>query len=172
MKKADPLSHSTLQALRSGRALQPEEINWLEGRFLPHFTEAPNGCWDWTGKRFNVGYGIVYVGNRATPAQRVSYALWHGAIPPDLCICHRCDNRKCVNPEHLFAGTKGDNARDRTDKGRSLRGESHGSTRLSDALVSEMRALSRTIGWTHRRLAAKFGVSKTHVGRILRGDSR
>lgn len=166
MLKPDPISHSTLEALTSGRVLRDDERQWLSTRL--RWIEVPTGCWEWVGKRFNVGYGIVYVGNVATPAQRAAYAIAFGSIPKGMCVCHRCDNRPCVNPAHLFVGSKGDNARDRTAKGRTLKGERHASTKLTDAQVSEI--LRR--GGPQRALASEFGVGKTQIARILRGESR
>lgn len=82
-------------------------------------------CIEWSGARNGVGptggYGVFGrggQGRRLTYAHRWAYALFHGAIPEGMCVLHHCDNPPCINPDHLFLGTKGDNNRDKTAKGR------------------------------------------------------
>lgn len=77
-------------------------------------------CWEWQGALNNIGYGMIrdtdINGMRTT--HRVSYEIEHGSIPKDQCILHTCDNPKCINPDHLFAGTRLENTADMISKDR------------------------------------------------------
>ena len=76
-------------------------------------------CWIWNGAiRGNSGYGSFNVNGKIESSHRISYKLFKGVIPMGICVLHRCDNRLCVNPDHLFLGTQGDNMKDMFNKGR------------------------------------------------------
>jgi len=92
-------------------------------RFLER-VEKTDSCWKWTGGRSRLGYGMIAEGKpskRTLWAHRASYMLFRGPIPPSICVCHSCDNPSCVNPDHLWLGTKSENFRDMTEKGRDNR---------------------------------------------------
>lgn len=93
----------------------------LEKRFWKFVTRnGPKECWEWTGGMSTHGYGKIATGGAGNSevAHRVSYRIKYGQIPNGLQINHRCDNRKCVNPRHLYAGTAKDNTHDSMARGR------------------------------------------------------
>lgn len=105
----------------------------------PVVTPELGPCWMWIAACFWDGYGIFGVARTSLKAHRFSWQLAHGAIPQGLHCLHRCDNRRCVNPAHLFLGTNTDNIRDMVKKGRHRPGghqpASPRSPRISSALT-------------------------------------
>ncbi len=126
---------------------------------------APDRCWLWTASVSN-GYGSFWSAGSNHRAHRVAFAIVHGAVPDGLCVCHRCDNPRCVNPAHLFAGTNAENQADKVAKLRHSRGESHGASRLSFADAVEIRRLGAS-GAKRTALATRFGVSRAVVHDVL-----
>lgn len=135
--------------------------------------DSETGCWHWTGATKGNGYGSFGVSRgswrRVVYAHRWAYEYFIGPIPEGLFVCHRCDVRSCVNPEHLFLGTHADNMADMAAKGRSLRGKRHNMARLSDADVLEIRHLWAVGGTTQVELGKQFGVDKRDISAIVRG---
>lgn len=129
----------------------------------------PNGCWIWTGRGSHQGYGRVHVDGRDMKAHRVSYLLGCGEIPSGLVICHKCDVRLCVNPDHLFLGTHGDNVADTVAKNRQPCGESHGLSKLTSKQVEEIRRIYLAGGISQLKLAEDYSVSRSRISFIVTG---
>lgn len=122
-------------------------------------------CWEWTAKKNNKGYGMF--GGRVVEgfslAHRVSYEFAYGPIPKGKWVLHNCDNRGCVNPEHLFLGTHTDNMRDMHSKGR-------GRSILGPVEAAEIRR-RRKAGEKRGLLATEYGISVAQVKNITIGRS-
>lgn len=109
-------------------------------------------------------YGKIAVNGKQRPAHRVAYELYRGPIPDGMLVCHKCDVRVCVNPDHLFLGTHADNMRDRSAKGRTAIGERSRSTLSNEDALTIHRSTLRT-----STLARKFGVSEGCIFGIRTG---
>lgn len=139
-----------------------------------HFVSKTQDCWEWRGRLNTQGYGIFNIkyANRykSAYAHRVCYELLHGKISKGLFVLHKCDNRKCVNPSHLFLGTIADNNEDRDMKGRGarLQGEKHGMAILTEQDIFTIRNAHKLYKNSYSELAKTFSVSKTHIMRIVR----
>jgi hypothetical protein len=133
--------------------------------------EQTDSCWLWLAATKN-GYGIFRYNGRNYRAHVFSYWLHKGRIPKGLCVCHNCpggDNRACVNPDHLFLGTKKQNSEDMVAKGQSTRGERHKKAKLRTEQVKRIRE-RRAAGERARVIAEDYGIHWMHVYRICRGE--
>lgn len=118
-------------------------------------------CWEWQASKTSADYGKFAIHHRLWLAHRVAWVLTFGPIPEGLCVLHKCDNRACCNPYHLFLGTRGDNAADSMKKGRRAR-------KLTEEEVLEIRELYAAGGMTQQELADEFGVSNPTISYITR----
>ncbi len=129
------------------------------------------GCWNWTGYLDPDGYGRFQINKLSKRAHRVSYELYKGMIKPALLVCHKCDNRKCVNPKHLFLGTVIDNTKDMVTKNRHNKGSKIGTSKLKESDISKIKKLYAKGNTTLHKLGFKFGVSYAQIHRIVKNQS-
>lgn len=156
-------------------------VPWRERfwRFVPADV-GPDDCWEWTGNRKPTGYGVLVTTKPHTmAAHRASWEIHFGPIPVmdghhgTAVVCHRCDNRCCVNPAHLFLGSQADNVADMMSKGRHARlaGERNPHARHTDEAVTAVRRLVAE-GRTYYAIARETGISRSYVRKLALGHSR
>ena len=126
-------------------------------------------CWLWLGSHSYAGYG--YYNQR--PAHRVSWMLTRHELPSDIHVCHTCDNKGCVNPNHLFAGTVSENLIDARDKGllNIAKGQEAGSAKFTDEQAHAIRAEWKLGGVSMRALGRRFEVHHRTISDIVHGRS-
>lgn len=131
--------------------------------------EKTDSCWNWTASLNFDGYGRFLLNGKSKGAHRISWELHNGLISSNLCVLHTCDNRKCVNPKHLFLGTHQDNIQDRSQKKRTYRhlGENNGKAFLNQKIVLKIRKIYSLGNITQTQLAKKFNLSVTHIFKIV-----
>jgi len=143
--------------------------NKIKQRFWAKVDKASStdGCWCWIGSKTVQGYGQMRICGKQIYAHRLIFDILGLSLDPELCVLHKCDNRSCVNPEHLFQGTRSDNARDMKLKGRArgADGSKNYNAKLSEANVITIRVLLEQ-GMTHQAIADRFDVSRTTVTNI------
>lgn len=153
------------------------EARPLIDRFYDAIDPQPNGCWLWTRTKDRHGYGVITIGSmrdgtrRQEIASRLAWQLLCGEIPEGLFVLHNCpggDNPACCNPEHLWLGTNTDNMRDKVEKRRHARGETHGAAKLTTEQVRTIRERMAG-GASNRRLAREHGVSVASISHIRTG---
>lgn len=141
-------------------------------RFLEKIKKS-NKCWEWTGAKCLKGYGRFRINKVLFGAHRISYLIYNSSIPSGIFVCHKCDNPSCVNPKHLFLGTRSDNMKDAFNKGRlkPLIGKKfeNGENNISSKLSEEQVKRIREDGERAILLAKEFNVSVSLIFRIRKG---
>lgn len=136
-------------------------------RFTSSYVVRDSGCWEWLNYKDKDGYGFLHHNGKQTRAHRFSYMYFNGDIPENHVVCHKCDNPSCVNPDHLFSGTKKDNTADMISKGRQGSfdypiGENSYNAKLTP---KEVIAIFKSKN-SYATLAKFYGVGKSAIARI------
>ena len=143
-------------------------------RFHLKYRISKSGCWEWIGRLNKHGYGVFVIGHaKAFLAHRVIFEHLFGELKSGICVLHSCDNRKCVNPAHLYSGTQQDNIMDMIKKGRAVypnpkKGESNPMAKLSQKQIIEIRNSYFPRKVTLKSLSEKFKVSQTAIWKIVK----
>jgi len=133
-------------------------------RFLEKVSKSENECHEWTGCLMPNGYGQFHLNGKTAYAHRVAFELFRGKKPSDF-VLHTCDNRKCVNPDHLFEGSFYDNMDDMVAKERQAHGEKNSRHKLT---TEQVKSIRQEVG-LHREIGAKYGVTASLVSMIRSG---
>lgn len=137
---------------------------------------GPDECWEWTASKHQFGYGVIGLPQEAAlqprprrtlRATRVSWELANGPIPDGMYVCHKCDNRGCVNPNHLFLGLPRENTRDMVSKGRGTHGERSKHAKLTWPAVREIRRAYASGEANSTQLAARYSVSPSVISEVI-----
>lgn len=140
----------------------------IEDRLAKYIKVSVNGCHEWTGALSN-GYAIMNIDKKR---RRVSHVVWertHEVVPADKFMCHRCDNPKCVNPKHLFAGTTEENMKGAKSKGRIARGERLPQSKLT---ATEVRQIRASVGFrTPKEIETLFGISPRARRKVINRET-
>lgn len=135
--------------------------------------QGPEDCWEWTGYITDKGYGRIRVSkDEQVLAHVLAFDYSGGKLKKTKPhVLHRCDNRPCCNPAHLFAGTKAENNDDRDNKGRAAKGFSNGKAKLTPELIALMVAEKNATGISYRKLGLKYNLKHTTVANALQGKT-
>ena len=143
-------------------------------RFWKYVSKG-DSCWEWSGPITQYGYGRLNYCKKEKLAHRFSWEIHCGPIPKKnvvrgIFVCHHCDNRKCVNPKHLFLGTIQDNGADMVNKKRNPFGTKHGMSKLTPEKVRMIRNLYAR-GMSQTKIGSLVGISQTNASCILTGKT-
>lgn len=144
----------------------------FEERFLKYISvDESTGCWNWTGNIDFYGYGRVGYKMKTYRASRAAFIIFKATDPGRKFVCHKCDNPKCANPDHLFLGTQRQNMADCRAKKRQNWGERNGMAKIKNSEIENIKRLVKS-GWLHREVAEKYNVSRSCIGAIVTGIRR
>lgn len=151
-----------------------ERKTLLEKFWSKVVSKSTDECWEWNGSKEKQGYGILNlrITGKYLKAHRASWEIHFGEIPNNLCVCHKCDNRSCVNPSHLFLGIHQENMADMTVKKRykNTKGELNGRSKLTKEQVVEILNMKNK-GISQQKIANYYNVSQVRISMIFSGKS-
>lgn len=130
------------------------------------YTTITDSCWLWNGRKSRNGYGVTKHNGKNRPVHRFLWETFYGPIDKDIVCCHKCDVRNCINPAHIFLGTRSDNQRDMKEKGRAAKGSKNGYSKLTEADIVTIRQLHKE-GFYQREIAKLYGMSQHVIGKVI-----
>ena len=167
-----------ISTLSKNKTAKFKPIETIMGLFQEKYlVNNENGWFEWIGQLNDRGYGYIGIGSNGNGrtvnvrAHRLSYFLCNDGIPDGMMVLHKCDNRKCVNPEHLFLGTNGDNAKDMMQKGRGKNqiGTFAMNILSPETVISIKKDILNKVG--SKKIQLKYGISESNFYRIKNGKS-
>jgi hypothetical protein len=180
ISKACGVSHGTVRNACTGKThrhlnLKPlPNLSERERILSKSSLDLHSGCWNWTSYRNKNGYGQTFFNGKYIGAHRASYLAFIGDISNGMHVCHKCDNRACVNPDHLFLGTNQDNINDKVAKGRqsrnSMPGSSHPMAKLNEDQVELILKMVNS-GTPCIEVAKLFHVTDSTIRLIKKGET-
>lgn len=135
-------------------------------RFLKYVYVCANGCHEWRSTIKRDGYGQFWFDGKPRKAHKIAYEFFKGLVPQGKLVLHKCDNKICVNPEHLYVGTHKDNARDAVERGQYV-----SRAKLEDWEAAEIRERYKTRGITQMQLAREYGVHQGSISKVILGKT-
>ena len=151
----------------------------LAKNLMSRIERTEDDCWRWTKTIGTTGYGFSYLHGRPIKTHRLSYLLFRGPLIPGMFICHKCDNKWCVNPGHLYQGTVKDNVRDAQARGQMkiakpkpgyAMGEKHCCAKLNNESAKKIIELRRS-GFQYKEIAKELGVHLVTVADVIKGKT-
>lgn len=153
-------------------------VEIMKARILSQIDKTEDKCWNWKGWIKPSGYGhITCTRLKIQSTHRMAWRVFKGEIPKGLCVLHKCDNKKCCNPDHLYLGTVKDNTRDALERGqfpkgknpsKGFPGEKHHKAKLTNENIMQIREL-RKKGHTYSEISKLFNIDSKHISKIARG---
>jgi len=167
-KRAKEIKKKISSSLKKSKP--PKDLDYIKEK-IQNYTKDKAGCWIWNGATTNFGHGRIKINNKTLSVHRISYEIHRGKIPNGLFVCHHCDNPTCINPKHLFLGTRSDNMKDAYNKGRIKIPCHHGEYAyqhiLTEKDVKKILKIKKEKKISEQELGKKFGVARNTINNII-----
>lgn len=147
------------------RVQKPDPISFIFSK-----TTVTDSCWLWNGLKRRNGYGFIKYKGKSIAVHRFLWMTFFGPLTYDQVCCHKCDVRNCINPAHIFIGTRDENQKDMKAKGRAASGSKNGTAKLTEKDIPVIRKLYSD-GIYQKDIAKKYGVTQTIISSIVLGKT-